>query len=313
MIKSTIHTLTRNQRRIAAAFMLASFLPTAALALPTLPQIANGTANITTTNNTMTITNSANAIINWQSFSIGSNETTKFIQPSAASAVLNRITGGDPSKILGALQSNGKVLLINPNGIMFGQNSRVDVNGLIASTLNITNENFLAGRYIFTAGTTTGKVENQGTITTPNGGQVYLIATDVTNSGVIIAPNGDILLAAGNEVLLVDKTNPEIAMVVSAPEHQSINIGTLLADAGRVGMYGGIVRQKGIISADSAVKDASGRIFLKSTKQTILDPESRISADGIGSVDGGRVVVWSDGDTQAAGIITARSLSVLKF
>ena len=302
MKKSTIQTLTRNQRRIAAAFMLTSFLPTASLALPTLPQIANGTANITTTNNTMTITNSANAIINWQGFSIGSNETTRFIQPSAASAVLNRITGGDPSRILGALQSNGKVLLINPNGILFGQNSRVDVNGLIASTLNITNQDFLAGRMKFNAGPIAGKVENQGKITTPNGGQVYLIAPDVTNSGVITAPNGVILLAAGKEVLLVDKTNPEIAMVVSAPEHQSINLGTLVADAGRVGMYGGIVRQKGIISADSAVMEG-GRIFLKATREANVEAGSTTSANGS---KGGSVTVQTEtGETLASGAISA--------
>ena len=290
---------------IAALVTAASLLlaPVSTIALPTVPQVINGTANVTTSGSAMTITNSANAIINWQGFSIGQNESTRFIQPSAASSVLNRITGGDPSKILGALQSNGKVLLINPNGILFGQNARVEVNGLIASTLNITNQDFLAGKMNFTAGSIVGKVENQGNITTPNGGQVYLIASDVTNSGVITAPNGDILLAAGKEVLLVDKNNPEIAMVVSAPEHQSINLGTLVADAGRVGVYGGIVRQKGIISADSAVKDLTGRIFLKSTRQTVLDSGSSISANGTGTADGGKIVVWSDGETVAAGAI----------
>ncbi|MDD5285077.1 MAG: filamentous hemagglutinin N-terminal domain-containing protein, partial [Desulfuromonadaceae bacterium] len=167
---STFFRFSRSLRRIAAVFMLVSFLPTAVLALPTLPQVTNGAANISTSGSAMTVTNSANAIINWQSFSIGSNETTKFIQPSAASAVLNRITGGDPSKILGILQSNGKVLLINPNGILFGQNARVDVGGLIASTLNVTNQDFLAGRMSFNAGPIAGKIDNQGTITTSGGG-----------------------------------------------------------------------------------------------------------------------------------------------
>ncbi|MDD5285155.1 MAG: filamentous hemagglutinin N-terminal domain-containing protein, partial [Desulfuromonadaceae bacterium] len=286
--------LSRNQRRIAASFMLVCFLPTASLALPALPQVINGAANISTSGNAMTVTNSAGAIINWQSFSIGQNESARFIQPSAASAVLNRITGGDPSKILGVLQSNGKVLLINPNGILFGQNARVDVGGLIASTLNITNQDFLAGRYNFRAGAAAGKIENQGTIATSGGGEIYLIATDVTNSGVITAPNGDILLAAGKEVMLVDKNNPEIAMVVTAPEHQSINLGTLVADAGRIGMYGGIVRQKGRISADSAVMDARGRIFLKATKEITAEAGSATTASGgtikvLGDMESGTV------------------------
>ncbi len=229
--------LTRNKRRFAAACLLVCFLPTATLALPLGPQVINGTATVNTKGNAMTITNSANAIINWQSFSIGQSEITRFIQPSAISAVLNRVTGGDPSAILGVLQSNGKVLLINQNGIFFGPNARLDVNGLIASTLDISNKDFLAGRMKFNAGPTAGKIENQGTITTPSGGSVYLIAPDVTNTGIINAPNGDILLAAGKEVLLVDKSSPEIAMVVSAPANQAVNLGTLAADAGKVGMY----------------------------------------------------------------------------
>lgn len=260
-------------------------------ALPTGAQIVSGTAGINTVGNVMTITNSHNAIINWQGFSIGASETTKFIQPSALSAVLNRVTGGNPSQILGALQSNGKVLLINPSGIIFGAGSRVDVGGLIASSLDITNQDFLAGRMKFDAGALAGKVENQGTITTPSGGQVYLIAPDVTNKGVITAPNGDVLLAAGKEVLLVDSTNPEIAIVVAAAEGQSINLGSIVADAGRVGMYGSVVRQQGMISANSAVQDATGRIFLKATKEATLEKDSITTATG---PQGGSVTVLGE-------------------
>src|SRR5690606_14902950 len=94
-----------------------------------------------------------NAIINWQSFSIGANEITRFIQQSQASAVLNRVTGGggaiDPSVILGALQSNGRVFLINPSGITFGAGAQIDVAGLVASTLDISNADFLANRLRF--------------------------------------------------------------------------------------------------------------------------------------------------------------------
>jgi len=157
----------------------------------------------------------------------------------------------------------------------------------------------------FNSGPLAGKVENQGAITTPGGGQVYLIAADVENSGVITAPNGDVLLAAGKEVLLVDKNSPEIAVVVAAPEGQSLNLGSIVADAGRIGIYGSVVRQKGRISADSAVAEG-GKIFLKATKQTVLDPESKISADGLGRADGGKVMVWSDKDTQASGVISAK-------
>ncbi|MDD2308233.1 MAG: filamentous hemagglutinin N-terminal domain-containing protein [Desulfuromonadaceae bacterium] len=286
---------------LSAALLLAAG---SASALPSGSQVMNGTAGITTSGSSMTITNSAGAIINWQGFSIANGETTRFIQPSALSAVLNRVTGGDPSKILGTLQSNGKVLLINPSGIIFGAGARVDVNGLIASTLDITNQDFLAGKMKFTAGAAAGKVENQGVITTPSGGTVYLIAADVNNSGVITAPNGDVLLAAGKEVLLVDSANPEIAMVVSAPEGETINLGTIVADAGRVGMYGSIVRQKGRISADSAVQEG-GKIFLRATKSIELADTSVTSADG---ANGGTIIAKTEENGEISGTLTARGM-----
>ncbi len=100
--------------------------------------------------NLLSITNSPGAIINWRAFSIGSNEITRFIQQSSASSVLNRVVGADPSVILGALQSNGRVFLINPNGILFGAGAQIDVAGLVASTLNLSNGDFAAGRLRFT-------------------------------------------------------------------------------------------------------------------------------------------------------------------
>ena len=99
--------------------------------------------------NTLNITNSPGAIINWQQFSIGSNETTRFIQPSSSSSVLNRVIGQNPSQLLGQLHSNGRVFLINPNGVIFGPNSVIDVASLITSTLNMTDADFMAGRYHF--------------------------------------------------------------------------------------------------------------------------------------------------------------------
>lgn len=285
---------------LLAAFTLAAG---SASALPTGPQVVSGTVGINTVGSTMTITNSPSAIINWQGFSIAANEATHFIQQSANSSVLNRVIGGNSSQIYGTLQSNGRVFLINQNGILFGPNAVINVNGLVASTLNITNEDFLAGRMKFTADLLAGKVENQGSITTPNGGSVYLIAPDVENSGVITAPNGDILLAAGKEVLLVDRDSPEIAAVVTAPDGQALNLGTLAADAGRIGVYGTIVKQMGVVSANSAVQDASGRIFLKATKQATLASGSSTTANG---PTGGSITVQAtEGTTLVSGTIEA--------
>ena len=133
---------------VAAAFSSTVIAPWA-LANPSGPQVVAGQASVNAAGANLTVTNSAGAVLNWQSFSIGAKETTKFVQPNAQSAVLNRVVGingaVDPSVIAGQLQSNGKVFLINPQGIVFGAGSKVDVGGLVASTRDISNQDFQAG------------------------------------------------------------------------------------------------------------------------------------------------------------------------
>jgi len=128
---------------LAVASVLA--LASAALALPTGSQVMNGTVTMNTQGSTLTVTNTPNSIINWQGFSIAAGETTRFVQQSATSAVLNRVVGVDPSSIMGTLQSNGRIFLLNPNGIIFGQGSRVDAAGLVASSLNMSDADFMGG------------------------------------------------------------------------------------------------------------------------------------------------------------------------
>jgi filamentous hemagglutinin family protein len=280
-------------------------------ALPTGQQVVSGTAPITMIDSkTMQINNSRNAVINWQGFSIANGERTQFVQPDAASAVLNRVIGSYKSDIFGMLDSNGRVFLLNPNGILFGAGSQVNVAGLVASSLGMSNSDFLNGIYRFSGSGQSGSVINQGTITTAAGGKVWLIAPQVENSGIINAPNGDVLLTAGNSVHLVDPDNPEVAVVVSAPADKALNIGTITAAAGKVGIFGGLVDQQGIVSASAAVAGPGGRIYLKSTTGTTLAAGSVTSANASGSGDGGRVVVLSDGETKVAGSISARGGSL---
>src|SRR4051794_33208758 len=118
-----------------------------AQALPGGLRIGSGQAQVSVAGQTMTVTNSANAILNWQSFGIGAGNTVRFQQPGSTSQVLNRVTGKDPSNILGTLSSNGKVWLLNPNGVLFGRNARVDVAGLVASTLDLSDNHWRTGRY----------------------------------------------------------------------------------------------------------------------------------------------------------------------
>src|SRR5690606_33720447 len=106
----------------------------------------------------------ARAVLHWDDFSIGAGEVVRFVQPDAASATLNRVLGGNPSSLLGSLEANGRVFLINPNGVLVGRGARIDAAGFLASTLNVTNEQFLAGGELVFSGESTAAVQNLGAI-----------------------------------------------------------------------------------------------------------------------------------------------------
>ena len=299
--------LKRLRGGLGTAVLLGILIPQLAVANPLGPQVISGQASFATQGKTLAVTNSDRAIINWRDFSIAGGEITRFIQPTATSAVLNRVIGNNPSAIYGALQSNGRVYLVNQNGIFIGPSASIDVKSLVASTLNITDNDFKAGRINFNGGPLAGRIENQGAIRTPAGGSIYLIAPDVTNSGVLHAPNGDILLAAGQQVSLVESTTPEIAVVVSAPGNEVLNLGRIIAEAGRIGIYGGLIRHRGIVSADSAVMDKTGAVYFQATKDITLDKDSRTTANG---PRGGSVTVHStEGTTLVSGAVEAKGSS----
>jgi len=288
---------------IIAMAVAGCFAAPALHANPTGPTVVHGTALFQQTGNVLQVTNSPNAIIHWQSFSIGAGEITRFIQQSGASAVLNRVVGQNPSAILGALQSNGRVFLINPNGIVFGAGSQVDVAGLVASTLNLSNADFLAGRMRFTEVPGAGSVVNQGSISTSSAGNVYLVGPAVTNQGLITSPGGEVILAAGNSVELVNPGTPNLRVEVAAAENEARNLGTIVADAGRVGIYAGLIHHSGTIRADSAVATEDGRIVLRATKSVTVEATAVTTANGPA---GGSVTIQSGDTTLVSGTIEAK-------
>ncbi len=265
-------------------------------ALPTGPAVAAGQASISVQGKALHVTNTPGTIINWQGFSIGADEAARFQQQSAASSVLNRVVGQDPSAILGKLQSNGRVFVINPNGIAFGPGAQIDVAGLIASSLHLSNADFLSGRLQFREGGSAGAVVNQGEIRTPLGGQVYLVAPRVENHGLITTPGGDIVLAAGKRIEIVDARNPTVRIEIAAPENEALNMGRLVAAGGRISMLGSALRVSGQVSADAAViengrvafrrtatpaaHDVAGNVVLKAAETLTVEPGALISADG---------------------------------
>ena len=196
----------------ASSLSLLLFLSQTApmLGNPTGGAVVAGSATIGNAGPTLTINQSSNqAIINWQQFSIATGETTKFIVPSSLSATLNRVTGGNPSAIYGSLQSNGIVYLINPSGIVVGPSGRIDTSGFLASTLDVSNQQFLAGGDLTFAGASGASIDNEGVVHA-SGGDVYLIANQVTNNGTLAAPQGTVGMAAGSEILFQQGANQHL-------------------------------------------------------------------------------------------------------
>src|SRR3972149_5756687 len=251
--------------RAVGVAVSAALAASAAWALPAGPQVVVGNAVFSQQAGALTVTNTPGTIINWRGFSIGANEATRFTQQSAQSGVLNRVLGPDASSILGVLQTNGQVWLVTPNGVVFGPAARIDVQGLVASTLAVSDSDFVAGRQNFRAGAVAGGIRNQGEIKTPRGGRGYLVAADLENSGMVNPPAGDVILPAGREVSLVEATRPDVQMVVYAPTDRVVNLGQILTRTGPVSLFGAILEQRGVISASTVTTDSEGRSTLSVT------------------------------------------------
>ncbi|TAN53530.1 MAG: filamentous hemagglutinin N-terminal domain-containing protein, partial [Methylococcaceae bacterium] len=277
---------------------------------PAGPVIAHGRVDIDAgAPGRLNVTNSPNAIINWRDFSVGRNEVTRFIQQSADSAVLNRVVGSDPSAIMGQLLSNGRVYLINPNGIIFGQHAVVDTAGFLASTLDISDNDFLKGNYVFTSRDAQG-IENHGLIHTGKDGNIVLIAPDIKNDGVLHSEGGKITLAAGRELTISSLDAPEVSFKIQAPGDKVLNLGRMLADGGgAVRVFASTLTNSGEISADSMRMDAEGNIVLEAKDSVTLTAQSEVHANG---VSGGNVRVESlGGQTLVSGSIDAKGTVTL--
>lgn len=286
-------------------------LPAVALAGPSGEQVVAGTAAVTRPNAVTTKIQQGTdkAIINWQSFSIGGQEYVQFTQPSPTAIALNRVVGGDPSEILGQLSANGRIFLVNPHGVYFGPGAQVDVNGLVASVLDIKDEDFMAGNYVFarTADNPDGAgVVNDGTIKTGDGGFVVLAGGKVDNSGLIEARMGTIALASGNRLTL---TVGDTGLVDVAVDEKAVdaaagvtNAGQLIADGGRVlmtakvaqGLVTTAVNNEGLVQARS-IQEHNGVVTLSASGGDI-ENNGTIDASGQDGQAGGDVQVTSDQD-----------------
>ncbi|MEI6827881.1 MAG: filamentous hemagglutinin N-terminal domain-containing protein, partial [Desulfuromonadales bacterium] len=351
-------------RRHACALVLAvtlAFSPTmAAAASPTIPGFYGKLTGFTATTSlpvllpggtlTGAIVNSAvgstlsidqnapQATIDWKSFNIAPGSTVLFNQKDTSGkaqrdwAALNRIYDANPSQIFGNLKADGKVYLINRNGILFGPGSQVDVHALIGSALNITLDNFTKGLLRFTTAADSNQssalgddvtIANHGTISTDSGGSVSLIGPRVENAGTINAPQGSVNMVglrraadgsslAEGELNLLTSFDPGAANVIYnslATPGAVVNFsgGNITADSGRVGLYGDTVQQGGMIRAVSAVKKG-GEIFLKAKSRVTTDAgsvtESSVSTS---SEKVNQTFVYNGGAIQVGGLTSAET------
>ncbi len=190
-----------------------------ALANPELNQVTSGNVTVTQSPNvTQVEQTSQQAIIEWNSFNINGNEATHFVQPAGGIA-LNRINPNmGPSQIFGTLTATGKIILVNQAGIFFGPGARVDVGGIIASTADMSNENFLAGKYIFDrASQFNGSIVNEGHIRVADYGLAAFLGENVTNNGYINAKLGSIVLASGSKFTVSFDNQQLISFTIDAP------------------------------------------------------------------------------------------------
>lgn len=280
-----------------------------AYANPNGPTVVGGSATFAQPAPTvLEVRNSPGAVINWQHFSIAPGELTRFVQQSAQSAVLNRVVGGNLSEIMGTLQSNGQVFLVNPAGIVIGPNAVIDTHGFVASTLAISDADFINQRLRFSAGLAAGDIRNEGVIRTAAGGRVALIAPHIENTGLIDAPNGDIVLAAGQAVTLSDATLGGISFELQAPDDSVVNMGTLSADGGAVKVFAGTLRQGGHVRADRLALGDDGQIMLVASHKVEVEAGAMVSAAGRDGQGGGRIVVDAGtGEARIAGSLSAAS------
>jgi len=281
---------------VTVGFLLSS-ISHPLLANPEGGNVVSGSATITHEPSYTEINQSTSkAAIDWQSFSIDKGEHTQFKQPNSDSLTLNRVIGKDLSRIFGRLSANGKIVLINQAGIVFGGGSKIDVGGLIATTADIRNEDFMAGKLHFRQGAFPegGNVViiNDGDITVQDGGLVALVAPGVQNNGVIQARLGRVVLGSGNEFTVDLYGDQLINFVVddgvpNTPIEGVSHTGEIYADGGSVVLSAAsagevvdnIINMTGIIEANTVI-EMEGEIILAGGNYGVVHVDGQLVAIG---------------------------------
>lgn len=259
-------------------------------ALPVLGNIASGTADVTRniSQGKLTVNQQTDKlIVNWNSFNVGANAHVVFNQPSTNSIALNRIGSAAASQIFGQVTANGKLILVNPNGLTIGSTGQISANSVIASILNISDGDFNTNNLTFERGTATGTVDNQGAIQSTNG--TALLAPTIKNSGSLSASNGNVNLANGNR-LTSNGITISLSQASSIPSLIQ-NTGTLQAERisgsnGRVYILGDRYRTGSTVELSGMVNAISSNIKGKQINVTgQLDSTNSLALDAVDSIN----------------------------
>ena len=303
---------------LAAALVTGSAGLQIAYAGPAGGQVTSGVGSIAQSGpsgaSTTTINQSTqNLSLNWTSFNVGSRDTVNFVQPSATAIAVNKIYDTNGSQILGNLNANGQVFLINPNGVIFGAGAQVNVGGLVASTLDIASNN--ANTTSFAGNNnSTGSVVNLGKITAANGGYVALLGNHVSNQGVISAQLGTVALGAGSAITLTFNGSNLVRMVVDESVLNTLadNNGLIQADGGKVLMTAGaaksllasVVNNTGVIEARTVNQQGGTITLLGGMQNGTVNVAGTLDASAPNGGNGGFI------ETSAANVQVANGAKV---
>jgi filamentous hemagglutinin family protein len=291
---------------ITTVFAQASAQTVAPAQLPTGGKVVAGQAVIQQSGSALNINQATQrAAIDWNTFNVGKDAQVNFNQPSASAVTLNRVLDTNASQIMGRINATGQVFLVNPNGVLFGPNSQVDVGGLVATTQNISNADFMAGKSTFEGDGRSGvAVVNQGQLNAVLGGYIALLAPTVRNEGVVVAREGSVALAAGDKSVIEFSGTRMTSVLVDRAVMDALvdNRQVVRADGGWVllsarsanAILSSVITNSGAVQANTVV-NKNGRIVLEGGDQGVVSVSGSLQAAGVDAgTQGGSVVVTGD-------------------
>ena len=297
------------------------FSSTASLGNPEGGVVVGGQAAISQAGTTLQVLQSSDrAVINWRDFSIQPNETTRFVQPSASSAVLNRVTSSTPSQLLGTLQANGQVYLMNQNGIFVGQGAVINASSFLATTAEANPSSFMRGEALSMEAVSDAGIRNEGTIHA-EGGSIHLLSKHVENLGTLEATEGTVGLYAGSRFYLEQDTGGPIRVRIDMDpsatgsragvgvDQQGIIRATRVNLEANGNIYALAIQQSGLVEATGFVTRQDGTVVLSAPGGKILQSGTMLAKDSDGS--GGQMELrGADVELDLGSILTASGSGV---